>query len=91
MNIEDLKQLTQFIIDGQAHITVNNEICKTCDSRACVEACPANCYTFDEGAGRLSVVWENCLECGTCHIICAKGALDWSYPRGGYGVNYRLT
>jgi ferredoxin like protein len=91
MNIEDLKQLTQFIIDEQAHITVNNEVCKTCDGRACVKACPANCYTFDEAAKLLSVVWENCVECGTCHVICDKGALDWAYPRGGYGVNYRLT
>jgi ferredoxin like protein len=91
MNIEDLKQLTQFIIDEQAHITVNQDICKTCDARACVKACPANCYTFNEATKLLSVVWENCLECGTCHVICDKGALDWSYPRGGYGVNYRLT
>jgi ferredoxin like protein len=91
MNIEDLKQLTQFIIDEQAHIMVNQGICQTCDTRACVKACPANCYTFDETTKLLSVVWENCLECGTCHVICDKGALDWSYPRGGYGVNYRLT
>jgi ferredoxin like protein len=91
MNIEDLRQLTQFIIDVQAHIVINQEICKICNSRACVKACPANCYTFDEGTKFLSVVWENCLECGTCHVICDKGALDWSYPRGGYGVNYRLT
>ena len=34
---------------------------------------------------------RRCLECGTCLIICEKGALDWKYPRGGFGVRYRLT
>ncbi len=91
MNIENLTQLTQFQIDEHSHIIVNKEICKTCDHRACVQACPANCYTFNEETKLLSVVYETCLECGTCHIICDKGALDWSYPRGGYGVCYRLT
>jgi len=91
MNIENLTQLTQFQIDELSHIIVNKEICKTCDHRACVQACPANCYTFNEETKLLSVVYETCLECGTCHVICEKGALDWSYPRGGYGVCYRLT
>ena len=91
MNIENLPQLTQFHVDEQPHIIVNKEICQTCDHRACVNACPANCYTWDEATRLLSVVYENCLECGTCHVICDKGALDWSYPRGGYGVCYRLT
>ena len=91
MNIDNLTQMTQFEVDEQPHIIVNKEICRTCDHRACIKACPANCYTYDEATKLLSVVYENCLECGTCHIICDKGALDWSYPRGGYGVRYRLT
>ncbi len=91
MNIENLTQMTQFQVDEQPHIVVNKKICQTCDHRACVKACPANCYTYDETTELLSVVYETCLECGTCHIICDKGALDWSYPRGGFGVCYRLT
>jgi ferredoxin like protein len=91
MNIENLTQMTQFQVDAQPHIVVNKDICKTCDHRACVKTCPARCYTWDEAARLLSVVYENCLECGTCHVICDKGALDWTYPRGGYGVVYRLT
>lgn len=91
MNIEDLTQLTQFLIDEKSHIILNKEICFTCDHHACVQACPANCYTYDEKTKLLSVVYETCLECGTCHVICDKGAVNWSYPRGGFGVNYRLT
>jgi ferredoxin like protein len=53
--------------------------------------CPAGCYTFNEETRLLSVVYETCLECGTCYVSCAKGAIDWSYPRGGFGVRYRLT
>jgi ferredoxin like protein len=91
MNIEDLQQLTQFIIDEQPHIILDKEICRTCDHRACVQSCPANCFTWNEETRLLSVVYETCLECGTCYVVCAKGALDWSYPRGGYGVKFRLT
>jgi ferredoxin like protein len=91
MNIEALTQLTQFEVDELAHIVVNQAVCQTCDHRACVAACPANCYTWDEATKLLSIVYETCLECGTCYCICDKGALDWGYPRGGYGVRYRLT
>lgn len=91
MNVENVPQLTQFLINDKPHIIINRLICKTCHDRACVRVCPAKCYTFDEATGLLSVVYENCLECGTCQVICEKKALDWTYPRGGYGVNYRLT
>jgi ferredoxin like protein len=91
MNIENLPQLTQFVIDEQPHIVLDREICRTCDHRACIQACPANCYTYDENTGLMSVVYESCLECGTCLVICDKGAVDWGYPRGGFGVCYRLT
>ena len=91
MNIENIQQLTQFIIDEKPHIIVDKEICRSCDHRACVQSCPANCFAWNEETNLLSVVYETCLECGTCYVVCDKGALDWTYPRGGYGVNYRLT
>ncbi len=91
MNIENIQQLTQFIIDEKPHIVIDKEICRSCDHRACVQSCPANCYTWNEETNLMSVVYETCLECGTCYVVCDKGAVDWTYPRGGYGVNYRLT
>jgi ferredoxin like protein len=91
VNIENLPDYTQFHVDEQPHIIVDKEICRTCDHRACVLSCPANCYTYNEETKLLSVVYETCLECGTCLVVCDKGSLEWSYPRGGYGVNYRLT
>lgn len=91
INIENLSQITRFNCDGQSHIILNKEVCSSCDNHACVAACPANCYLYDAETGRLDVVYENCLECGTCYVICDKKAIDWSYPRGGYGVHYRFS
>jgi len=91
INIEDLNQITRFDSDSQSHIILNKEICRTCEKHACVQACPAKCYTYTEAVQRLDVAYENCLECGTCLVICDKKAIDWSYPRGGYGVHYRMT
>jgi ferredoxin like protein len=91
MNIDNITQLTQYLEDDRSHIILNNEICRTCDHRVCINACPANCYSLDEATGAMRVVYETCLECGTCYVICDKGAVDWSYPRGGYGVRFRLT
>jgi ferredoxin like protein len=91
INIDDLTRLTQFQVDDRSHIVINKDICRTCDHRACVGMCPAGCYTFNEETRLLSVVYETCLECGTCYVSCNKGAIDWSYPRGGFGVRYRLT
>ena len=91
INIENLTQMTQFQTDEKSHIIINNDVCQSCDHRACIKACPAACYTYNEETKQLNVVYESCLECGTCFVVCDRGALDWNYPRGGYGVNYRLT
>jgi ferredoxin like protein len=91
INIENLNQITRFDIDEQPHIILNKEICGACLDHACVQVCPAKCYTYSEETRRVNVVYENCLECGTCMVVCDKKAIDWSYPRGGFGVYYRLT
>ena len=91
MNIDQLSQLTQFRIDEQPHIVLNKDICKSCEHHACIHSCPANCYSFDEETKRVDVIYETCLECGTCYVICDKEAVNWSYPCGGYGVCFRLT
>lgn len=53
MNIDNITQLTQFQADDQSHIILNQAICKTCDHHACVDACPANCYSLDEATGAI--------------------------------------
>jgi len=53
-----------------------------------VTVCPAGGYSYREDEG-LSVAYENCLECGSCKIVCEFDNIDWSYPPGGFGVVYR--
>ena len=84
-------ELTSYRIDEEPHITVNREACQACIHRACTFTCPARCYQWNEDRARIDFAYEACLECGTCLIICDKGALKWNYPRGGFGVRFRLT
>ncbi len=92
INIENLSQITRFDSDDKPHIIYKKKrFAGPVTATICVQACPAKCYTYTEETGRLDVVYENCLECGTCLVICEKKAVEWKYPRGGYGVHYRMT
>jgi ferredoxin-like protein FixX len=42
-----------------------------------------------EETGEIHIEFAGCQECGTCKIACPHGALEWHYPRGEYGVQYR--
>lgn len=89
MNIDDKLALNLFHVDKDAHIKVDQEICRKCPHKLCTYGCPAENYKL-EGDNNVVFSWEGCLECGTCRIICDQGALDWDYPRGGYGISYRF-
>jgi ferredoxin like protein len=91
MITDRLFEITSYQIDKEPHIIVNREICATCNHKACAYTCPAGCYQWNENYKRVDFAYEACLECGTCLVICDKGALEWNYPRGGFGVRYRLT
>jgi ferredoxin like protein len=90
LGIEAKLGLDVFALDKQAHITVNQEVCRgQCRTRLCLAVCPAHLYSLGP-AGEILLNYEGCLECGACKLACPHGALDWRYPRGGYGVQYRL-
>jgi ferredoxin like protein len=76
-------------IDSEKHIKANLEVCQKCKEKVCLVMCPAHVYTQDDD-GNIELDLDGCLECGTCKIACVNGALDWNYPRGGYGVQYRF-
>ena len=91
MSAEELLGLDKFQEDKErAHITVNKEICGHCPGKPCVYACPAGLYKVE--GGQTSFDYLGCLECGTCRVACpnAKQAITWSYPRGGFGVQFRF-
>lgn len=77
---------------GHAHVNiVNPSVCATmCSDKPCTFCCPAGCYTA-EGDGRVTLITDGCMECGTCRILCNEfHNLNWEYPRGGYGVLFKF-
>ena len=87
MAIEDKLATIRFNVDAEPHIRVNTDICETCEEKACLYICPVQNYTLEED--RLVFSWQGCVECGACRIACTDGAIEWDYPRGGYGVCLR--
>lgn len=76
-------------IDKEAHISVKKELCGECEEKPCIPACPAANYDWEESGDQLVFNHEGCLECGTCRFICPLDAIEWSYPRGEFGVRFR--
>jgi ferredoxin like protein len=91
MITDEIFELVSYNIHPDPHIRVKREVCQKCVHRACTFACPARCYQWNEEKKRIDFAYEACLECGTCLIVCDLGALDWNYPKGGFGVRFRLT
>lgn len=89
MKVEEKLLRNFYRIDQTSHIEVNKDACRNCDLKPCTKLCPAGLYSLNE-KGEVTVEYSGCLECGTCSIICPKGAIRWNYPRGGYGVQYRF-
>jgi ferredoxin like protein len=90
MTVEDKLALDAFKTDAESHIRVVHELCRSrCRVRHCLRICPGKLYRYNEALDEIEVEFAGCLECGTCRIGCSHGAIDWRYPRGGYGVQYR--
>ncbi len=92
INLDEIFDYTSFNVDRDPHIKLDEQICKICDQRSCVNCCPARCYTWDEEKQKMTFVHDGCLECGTCYVVCENDAFTrWRYPRGGFGVCFRMT
>lgn len=87
MAIEDKLSTIRFNLDIESHIRVNTEICTTCPEKPCLYVCPVQNYVLTDD--KLVFSWQSCLECGACRIACTKGAIEWNYPRGGFGASLR--
>lgn len=87
MAIEDKLTTTRFNVNAEPHIKVNTKVCEACLEKPCLYVCPVLNYVLRDG--KLVFSWQGCLECGACRIACAKDAIDWAYPRGGFGVCLR--
>jgi ferredoxin like protein len=87
--IEKLLSFNKYLVDDEEkHITIKKEICAGCRTRPCIPACPAGLYVLKDQ--EMSIDPAGCLECGTCRVVCPfPEAIDWNYPRGGFGISYR--
>jgi ferredoxin like protein len=90
VSAEDRAALDAIEFDEEPFITVDTQICRTCEAKPCLYVCPTKVYRLDKG--ELVYNTEGCIELGACTIVCAhigKGAIRWSYPGGSYGVSFR--
>lgn len=88
IDIKDKLGVTTWVTDShdRAHITVNPDICIQCSHQLCIAGCPAKCFIFYDN--KMTFQYEDCVECGTCDIMCDQGSITWNNPRGAYGVQY---
>lgn len=81
--------LDVFKHDSEPHIRIKPGMEKDSRLRVAVLVCPAGLYSLnDEGAVEFTV--DGCLECGTCRLACGPEVLDWNFPTGGAGVQFRF-
>ena len=86
ISFADRMATVDFRVGARAHIEVDADVCRSCTTKACVSACPANLFAPTSDGGIL-FNYEECFECGTCYMVCnSEGALTWTYPDGGQGV-----
>ena len=71
------------------HIVVKPGMEKDPRLKKAVLVCPAGLYT-EKADGEVEFSIDGCLECGTCLLACGSEVLDWQYPAGGTGVQFRF-
>ncbi len=86
MKLEEKLGLLRFNIDKEPHIIVKLEECEKCQSKPCISGCPAGCFKIEQN--KFTFQYEDCIECGTCKIICPNRVIEWNYPRGTFGVSF---
>jgi ferredoxin like protein len=93
VNIDEKLGLVEYKADhSHSHIKIKNpDICvKDCKDKPCTKVCPAHVYHWEESQKRIIVAYENCVECGAARVMCPYSNIDFHWPRGGFGVQYKL-
>lgn len=81
--------LNVFKHDAERHINIRPGFEKDPRLLAAVYVCPAGLYSVNE-KGEVEFDIDGCLECGTCRVACGPEVLEWKYPNGGAGVQFRF-
>ena len=89
LTIQDKLGLSRYKRQKVSHIRIDEDICNNkCEEKLCMVICPAQSYEEDH-EGRIILNHDNCLECGSCRIICPEHNIEWDYPNWGRGIIYR--
>lgn len=72
------------------HIKIRQGMGKDLRLKSAVNLCPAGLYSENEHGEVVLTSIDGCLECGTCKLACGIEVLDWNYPEGGAGVQFRF-
>ena len=86
LSLENKLFLVRSRKDTKNHIRINHKKCRRCSTKTCLIVCPAK--TYEKRRGKIEIAYDNCLECGSCRVACAQGAITWENPRGGFGVSF---
>ena len=89
MTLKTKLGLNVFKEDKEFHIKIREGLGKDRRLKKAITLCPAGLYSENEN-GEVVVSVDGCLECGTCLIACGSDVLDWHYPTGGSGVQFRF-
>jgi ferredoxin like protein len=73
---------------GTPHIRIIPGMEKDARLKPALRLCPAGLYSENE-KGEVVLGIDGCLECGTCRLACGIEVLDWKYPDGGAGIQFR--
>lgn len=87
-NMKPILGLNVFKHSNKAHIVIKPGNEKDERLKKAIYVCPAGLYSLND-QGNVVVDLDGCLECGTCRIACGPDVLDWYYPEGGTGVQFR--
>lgn len=90
LTADDRVGLNRFEFDEKPFIVVDTATCRSCATKPCLYVCPSQVYRLDRG--ELAYDIEGCVELGACVVVChhlGAGAIRWSFPRGGHGVEFR--
>ncbi len=90
VTIDDKLFTVAFKHAKEGHLKIlKPKVCIECEEKWCTTICPANVYHWDEEKQEIIISWENCLEMSVCISACRFGNIEFTYPKGGKGVEFR--
>ncbi len=91
IKVEDKLAINRYKVDeNRPHVRIKRHDDPSPQLLAMTKVCPAGCYQ-ETPDGAVEVSPAGCLECGTCRVMTRDtDELEWSYPLGGYGVQFKF-